>query len=146
MKHEFTLLIADRNRNVREFLKRELAKEGYQVHLAKNAKDVLALVDRRDPLDLLILDLDLPDVHEVALLDELQHRHFNLPVVVHTYLADYAEQPEPTRISAFVEKQGSSIEELKRAVSKLLHTSTHQPSRALKGDTAGHIQSAYESK
>lgn len=35
MAKKFTILTADRNRNVREFLKREMIAEGYRVKVAK---------------------------------------------------------------------------------------------------------------
>ena len=41
MKKEYTILIADRNPNVRGLLKRELENEGYLVKMAKNAREVL---------------------------------------------------------------------------------------------------------
>lgn len=41
MEKKFTLLIADRNRNVREFLKRELIAEGYGVKVARNGQEIL---------------------------------------------------------------------------------------------------------
>ena len=41
MGRQFTILISDRNRNVREFLKREMMGEAYRVRLAKSWREVL---------------------------------------------------------------------------------------------------------
>ena len=41
MARQFTILISDRNRNVREFLKREMMGEAYRVRLAKSWREVL---------------------------------------------------------------------------------------------------------
>ncbi|MBW1738006.1 MAG: response regulator [Deltaproteobacteria bacterium] len=74
MAKKFTILIADRNRNVREFLKREMIAEGYRVRLAKNGQEVLKLAYQHGPLDLLILDMDLPDAIEIPVLEVLGDR------------------------------------------------------------------------
>ena len=43
MNMDFTILIADRNRNVRNLLQREMTSEGYQVLLAENAREVIKM-------------------------------------------------------------------------------------------------------
>ena len=64
-KNTFTILVADRNPNVRDFLKRELMAEGYRVLQAKDNREVLKRVFSRTPLDLLIFDRVLSaSVHE----------------------------------------------------------------------------------
>ena len=123
MEKEFTILIADRNRHVRELLKREMMAEGYRVRLAKNGREVREQVYQCEPLDLLILDLDLPDAGEVAILESIEDRIPTLPVVVHTFLSDYANNPAALSTVVFVEKKGSSIESLKKVVSDVLHNS-----------------------
>jgi DNA-binding NtrC family response regulator len=120
VKHRFTILIADRNPNIREFLKREMMAEGYQVRLARNGKEVLRWVYHQDPLDLLILDPDLPDAGEVPLLEKLSNRIPTLPVVVHTFLSDYTNYPALVSSDVFVEKKGTSIEGLKKVIGKIL--------------------------
>lgn len=120
MKQEFTILIADRNPHIREFLKREMMAEGYQVRLARNGREVLRWVYHADPLHLLILDPDLPDAEEVPLLAKLSDRIPTLPVVVHTFLSDYTHYPPLVSTDVFVEKEGTSIEGLKKVIDKIL--------------------------
>lgn len=62
MGRQFTILISDRNRNVREFLKCEMMTEGYRVRLAKSGREVLELACNDESIDLAILDLDLPSL------------------------------------------------------------------------------------
>ena len=38
------ILIADRNRHVRDFLRRELGAEGYQVEVARDGREVLGRI------------------------------------------------------------------------------------------------------
>lgn len=120
MKRKFAILVADRNPHVREFLKRELIAEGYQVRLAKSGKEVLRWVYDKHPLDLLILDLDLPDGIEPALLQKIEDRIPALPVVLHGFFSDYADHPNVLGSVVFVEKRGNSVEQLKKVVLKLL--------------------------
>lgn len=114
------ILIADRNPHVRELLKREMIAEGYRVRLAENGRDVLKWSYESGPLDLMILDPDLPDIDESDLFARLADRIPALPMVIHTLLSDYNT---PKRISgtvAYVEKGGSSIESLKQVVADIL--------------------------
>ncbi|RZB38469.1 MAG: hypothetical protein SRB2_00217 [Desulfobacteraceae bacterium Eth-SRB2] len=120
MEKEFKILVADRNQHVREFLKRELTAEGYRVRLAKNVQEVLKKVYHFETLDLLILDPDLPGTDKLSLLKKLQNRIPALPVVLHTYLADYTDYTNELSKLAFVEKSGSSVESLKKMVHEIL--------------------------
>jgi DNA-binding NtrC family response regulator len=123
---KFTLLIADRNRNVREFLKRELIAEGYRVNVAKNGQEVLKWAYHQGPLDLLILDVDLPDASEIPVLEILGDRIPVLPVVVHSFSSDYSNHLSYAGITAFVEKSGNSVEQLKKVVFNVLREAIPQ--------------------
>ena len=116
MKRGFTILIADRNPHVRQYLRREMISDGYRVRLAKNGQEVLKTLSDREPPDLLILDLDLPDVTDLTILQQVRESHPSLPVVVHTLSSEHLNHPAMLSVNAFVEKDGASIEGLKRAV------------------------------
>ena len=120
MKKEFTILIADRNSNVREFLKREMMAAGYRVRLAENGKEVVKWTYRQEPLDLLILDPDLPDMEESDLMAKLSNRIPVLPIILHTYLSDHENHSTMLTRVAFVEKQGNSVERLKQVMASML--------------------------
>ena len=120
MLKKFTLLIADRNRHVREFLKRELIAEGYRVNIAKNGQEVLKWAYHQGPLDLLILDVDLSDAGEIPVLEILADRIPVLPVIIHSFSSDYRNNLSYPGISAFVEKSGNSVEQLKKVVFNVL--------------------------
>ena len=117
----FSILIADRNPHVRRLLERELKADGYQVRVADNGREVLEWAYRLQPLDLIILDLDLPDIDEQTLFGNLQDRIPVLPIIIHSF------QPEGIKLSVnyrhvvFVEKGENSIENLKKAVSDILY-------------------------
>ncbi len=115
-----TLLIADRNSHVREFLKREMSAAGYRVHLAENGNRVLKWIYCQEPIDLLILDPDLPGAEESSLLNKLHDRIPTLPVILHTFLSDYDKASALLNAEAFVEKEGMSVERLKQVVTNIL--------------------------
>ncbi len=120
MKTNFTLLIADRNPNVRTFLQREMTAAGYRTLLAENASEVIKLAFERKPLDMIILDPDFPDADETRMLAHLMDRIPVLPIVVHTYPSEHGNDSKGMAGVIFVEKRGSSVERLKQVVHEIL--------------------------
>jgi DNA-binding NtrC family response regulator len=114
----FTILIADRNPHVRGFLQREMSKEGYRVRLAESAQDLLQWAFNHEPINLIILDPDLPDAVDAHLLNTLQNRTPPVPVIIHTHYAQ--SLPETRTPFIVVEKGGSSVERLKQITESLL--------------------------
>lgn len=129
MKNPFTILVADRNPHVREFLKRELLAEGFRIQLAKSAEEVLIYAFGPERIDLLILDPDLPDLEERQLCEKLEGRIPILPVVVHGFSPEGGRAEIPESVG-FVEKMGNSIEPLKRLIYNLLPSSSRVPDPA----------------
>lgn len=129
----FTILIADRNPRVRDFLKREMTREGYRVHLAESAGELLRLARHHDPLDLIIVDPDFPGAAAPALLQSLQSRLPPVPVVVHCHYANAGHDPAGSAADRcqVVEKGGSSVEKLKQVASAMIRR--HRPIRTESG-------------
>jgi DNA-binding NtrC family response regulator len=119
MNDGLNILIADRNRHVREFLQRELHKEGYSVQAARDGREVLLNLSSDRPPNLLILDLDIPTDGGLSLLKEIRKHYPGLPVVIHTLLTELAGHPGLEGIAAFVEKSGNT-DVLRRAVREVL--------------------------
>ena len=132
MREGFTILIADRNPHVRELLKREIVAEGYHVRLAENGREVLKWSYDSDPIDLLILDPDLPDIDESALLSHLADRIPALPMVIHTFLSDYTVSSGISRTVTYVEKREGSIENLKQVIADFLNKADRAEEHILK--------------
>jgi len=118
MADTFNILIADRNRHVREFLRRELMAEGYRVQVAKDDKELLSMIDMEAP-DLLILDLEIPYGGGLAVLENLQHHVPPVPVVIHTFLTEYANHPVVQEQGSFVEKMANT-DVLRAAIREML--------------------------
>ncbi len=118
------ILIADRNPNVRELLKREMLAQGYRVCTASDTARLFEWISGDGPPDLVVLDLDLPGAGDHGILKELKTRSPHMPVIVHTLVSDFVSLPEMKDTLGFVEKQGDSVEELKKMVTGLLTRGT----------------------
>ena len=119
MRQKLNILITEANSHVREFLKRELTAEGISVQLAENAKEMLKKLYATHPLDVLIIDPDLPDMEPPAVLAELNERIPRMPVVFHAFSVDFPQYMGIVNNAIFVEKQGSSVERLKQVLSDI---------------------------
>ncbi len=116
MEDQFAIIVADRNRHVRDFLKREFEADGYVILLAKDEKELLSLIDGAVPADLLILDLEVPCFGGADLMDQLNNRKPSMPVVVHTLLTEQSTHGAVQKAAAFLEKRGNNIDHLKDVV------------------------------
>ncbi|MDY6837728.1 MAG: response regulator [Thermodesulfobacteriota bacterium] len=130
----FCILIADRNRHVREFLRRELMLAGYLVQVAKDGREVMKMTGDDHLPDLLILDLDLPYVNGLTILEELETRDRPLPVIVHTFHVEWRKHPAVQRAACFWEKRGNNIQGFKATVAEVLEK--WYPRRAPSGPSA----------
>jgi DNA-binding NtrC family response regulator len=115
------LLIADRNPHVREFLKRELMADGYQIRLVKSGQELINDVHNSSSLpDMVILDPDLPDANDLSLVHRIHQIVPGLPIVIHTLQTEMIHQLDAVQPVIFIEKKGSSVDHLKQAVKDLL--------------------------
>jgi DNA-binding NtrC family response regulator len=117
---EKKILISDRNKNVREYLKREMKIDGYRVELAKSAGEILDRIRHDDSIRLLILDPDLPDLEYETLMQTLIEMTAKLPVILHSYSNNREDESGAYKPLHFVEKRGHGIDNLKQVVSSLL--------------------------
>ena len=119
MNAEFTILIADKNRHIREFVQRELRSEGYKTQLANDGREVLHQL-QHEPPDLIILDLEVPYVDGTAILECLQKSKQDIPVIVHAFSPTEMNTSNIRYPIVFIEKGGNTIDGLKAEVARLL--------------------------
>lgn len=118
-KQPCKILIADRNRHVREFLRRELTAEGYQVEVARDGRELLDKIEGAAPPQLLILDLEIPYLDELQVWARLKDCRAPLPVVIHTFLPEYPTHLTVPIAAAFLEKKGDT-DQLKSVVAEVI--------------------------
>jgi DNA-binding response OmpR family regulator len=119
VRDDFVLIIADRNRHVREFLRREFMAEGYRVRVARDGQELLNMINGDDPPHLVIVDLEIPFAGGGSLLESLQRSASHLPVVIHSFLTDQFNQLDGEHSAAVVEKCENTAY-LKTAVEEML--------------------------
>lgn len=113
------ILVADRNRHVRDLLRRELAAEGYLIQEARDGHEVWLQLSGPEPPDILILDLDIPYADELVEMAHFREGVPLVPMILFTYLGDYTEDGLP-RAAALLEKR-EDINRLKQTVAEVLH-------------------------
>jgi DNA-binding response OmpR family regulator len=75
------ILVIDDFAYIQLLFKNTLSKEGYQVHTAKTGQDAVKLIEQIT-FDLIILDINLPDINGVDLLSKLRQAGINIPVII----------------------------------------------------------------
>ena len=89
------ILIIEDEKKVRNFLSRKLESEGYTVDLAEDGPRGLARA-LRGPYDLVVLDLVLPRLDGLSVLQELNEERPELPVLILSGRSDL-----PTKLRGF---------------------------------------------
>lgn len=88
-EHRRLVLVVEDERGLRRFVRRVLENEGYECLEAGSAEEALVAVDRaRRPVDLLILDIMLPDSWGTRLVEDVRARSPSLGVVLTSGYAD----------------------------------------------------------
>jgi len=92
------ILVVDDDEAVRAVLTRFLRIEGYQIDVASDGLDVMAILDTWSP-DLMVLDLTLPSVDGLDILAATRREH-DLPVILLTARGDEADRLIGLRMGA----------------------------------------------
>ncbi len=81
LQDKFRILIVDDERKICEILKEILEKQGYQVDYALNGSQALTMVEQK-AIDLVLLDIKMPDIDGIALLKKIKNINPDLSVVI----------------------------------------------------------------
>jgi two-component system response regulator HydG len=87
MAHGIRVLVVDDESTVRNALRELLKSEGYEVDVASDGQDALDHIAELPP-DVVLTDLDMPNMDGMTLLAQLRERGIHLPVIVVTALSD----------------------------------------------------------
>ena len=100
-----TILVVDDERNILTSVSRALGLEGYEVEVAGNAEIALEKLAKQS-FDAILLDVQLPGIDGLAMLDELRAREIKAPVIMMSGHATIEVAMEATRRGAddFIEK------------------------------------------
>lgn len=115
-----TILVVDDEDEIRQSLRGVLSDEGFAVLEAGDGRRALEMV-RAEPPDLVVLDVWLPEIDGIALLEQIKALHPRLPVVIICGHANIEAAVRATRLGAsdFIEKP-FSIEALLGSIERAL--------------------------
>ena len=92
------LLVVDDESEMVLVLKKFLTREGFSVSSANNGNDALKSLEKKGKIDLMILDMKMPGIKGIDVLQILRDKKLDLPVIVLTGSLNF---------SGFVEKMES---------------------------------------
>ncbi|HYV20666.1 MAG TPA: sigma-54 dependent transcriptional regulator [Verrucomicrobiae bacterium] len=132
-----TILIADDEKNIRATLSRALKLEGFLTEEAENGRQALERLESGD-IDLMILDLQMPVLDGLSLLEEISGRNWRIPVIVLTAHGSIDRAVKAVRLGAhdFIEKPPST-ERLLLAVNNALRFERLREENRRLADDAG---------
>ena len=116
-----TVLVIDDEDGIRNLLDTLLSRKGYEVVLASNGQRGLELFRRKRP-DVVVLDLKMPDMNGLAVLQQVRQLNPTQPVVVLTGAgtAEAEQQVRALGVTEYVEKE-FSLHRLGDALKRLLN-------------------------
>jgi two-component system KDP operon response regulator KdpE len=126
------LLVVDDEPAIRRFLRTSLTAHGYQVTEAGDGQAALGEL-RRNPPDILVLDLGLPDVDGFEVIRRLREGGSTLPIIVLSSRADEAGKVQALDLGAddYVTKPFGVDELLARIRAALRHRLLQQGERPI---------------
>jgi len=130
---KFRVLVIDDESAIRDSLKMTLEYEGYDVIGAATGQEGLALAERDAP-DLVLLDVKMPGMDGIEVLDRLRAMNESLPVIVVSGHGSISTAVEATKKGAFdfIEKPFASDRVLVSLRNALDHRQLRDENRSLK--------------
>ena len=118
------ILLVEDEANLRLLYRNELETAGYEVSDVGTGTDALKVLEY-EKIDAVVLDLRLPDVYGLQLLDDMLSRRRHLPVIINTAYDQFRENFHCWGAEAFVVKS-SDLSELKHALARVIPPTLHQ--------------------
>ena len=113
-----TILVVDDDNAQRTILQKELEPEGYRVRLAESGSEALDLI-RKEMIDLVVLDIMMPEMDGLELLGKMLAFKPGLPVVFYTAFDSYQDSFFSWAADAYVLKD-PDVGNLKAKLKELL--------------------------
>lgn len=121
-----TVLIVEDDQGVRDLLATVLGAAGLAVQTARDGLEGLLKL-RMYPVAALVLDIMMPDVGGLRVLDQLADEHADVPVIVVTGKPDAAAEVRKRLDSAFVFDKPFDVDALVSTVRKVVGMEDHTP-------------------
>lgn len=103
---------------------KKLSKEGYEVLAASNSEETFKILDSKEKIDMILLDLLLPEVDGFSILQRIRENKelVTLPVIVFSNLSEEKDIDKAKKlgISEFMVKSNFTLDELTEKVRSLI--------------------------
>lgn len=100
MPKTYVLLVDDETEFI-EAMAERLAIRGYQVFCSSTGEDALAQLEKEPDIDVTVLDLKMPGMGGIEILDEIKKRHPLVQVIMLTGFATVPSAIETMKLGAF---------------------------------------------
>jgi two-component system, OmpR family, KDP operon response regulator KdpE len=134
------LVVEDRDTTVHQ-LKQSLESNGYEVYIARRGKEALDVIAQHR-VDLVLLDLVLPDISGLYICKELRADYPALPIIILSVKSDEREKVRALNLCAddYVSKPYYTDELLARINVQFLHTNRMRSGTERRKFTAGPLE------
>lgn len=113
-----TILVVESNRNQLLLYEQELSSDGYNVIKAENGYKAIEKLKGYSP-DLVVMDLILPDMNGIELIDKILSEYREIPIIINTAYSSYMDNFMTWLADAYIIKS-SDLSELKNTIKKLV--------------------------
>src|SRR2546430_14608853 len=94
------ILVVDDDESVVHLMQEYFVRAGYRVDFAQHGGDALTLI-QHDPPDVVLLDITMPGMNGVEVLQRIVALHSALPVIIVAARADQALRPQTRTLGGF---------------------------------------------
>ncbi|NIA11752.1 MAG: response regulator [Nitrospiraceae bacterium] len=112
------ILAIDDEEDLRIILKEELTDEGYEVFTLGDPAKAMDKIEETNP-DLILLDIKMPGMSGMDLLNLIRGKYYDLPVILLTAYSSFKKDIAAAACDQYVVKSGD-FTELKKRVRKTL--------------------------
>ena len=113
-----TVLIIEDDRSYSKVLTTSLAKDGYRIIVQNSANRALEFIRLGNSVDLIILDLKLPDAEGFSLMDQIK-KLLDVPIVINSGYSYFKRDFSSWLADAYVDKS-ADLNELKQVIHEVL--------------------------
>lgn len=119
-----TILIVEDDNFLQGLEATKLKKEGYNILTASNGAETFKIIEKEEKIDLILLDLLLPEIDGYMVLEKIRQEKtlLTIPVIVFSNLSEEKDIKRATKlgISEFMVKSNFTLDELAKKVKDLI--------------------------
>ncbi len=113
------ILIVDDSEDMLALMVRGLESRGYQVKVCRRAEEAMESLRAWKP-DLVILDIAMPEMDGITLLQWIREQDRDLPIIMCTAYEHYRQDFNVWASEAYIVKSGRVVEEVAAKIEELL--------------------------